>query len=166
MTERKPSTLSVPDWVEIQIRQAEAAGVFENLPGSGKPLPGLDRPRHELAWVADYLRREGVDAAALLPPGLALAKEVEQLPIRLLAERREQDVRAVVEKLNRRIARAHAAPQTGPPLRVGSLDVERVVEEWRHNRDEIEARRATAAAARESAPEPPRRRSRLPWRRR
>ena len=33
--------------VERAIREAEARGEFANLPGAGKPLPGLDRPAGE-----------------------------------------------------------------------------------------------------------------------
>ena len=62
MTQRKPPNVSVPDWVERQIRTAQAQGAFANLPGAGKPIPDLDRPQPELAWIAGYLRREDVDA--------------------------------------------------------------------------------------------------------
>ncbi|MDT4950518.1 MAG: hypothetical protein QOJ37_3113, partial [Pseudonocardiales bacterium] len=33
MTDRKPQNVSFPDWVEGQIRTAEADGAFANLPG-------------------------------------------------------------------------------------------------------------------------------------
>ena len=39
MTERKPPGVSWESWFEEQIRQAQEAGAFENLPGAGKPLP-------------------------------------------------------------------------------------------------------------------------------
>ena len=29
--------MKVPDWIELQIRDAERQGAFENLPGKGKP---------------------------------------------------------------------------------------------------------------------------------
>lgn len=131
MTTRKPPNLSFPDWIERQIRTAEAEGAFANLPGKGKPIPGIDRPQHELAWVVDKLRRENVDVAGVLPPALALAKEVELLPERLQQLRSEARVRAVLDDLNARIRRAQLAPQTGLPVRVRAVDVERAVEEWR-----------------------------------
>lgn len=53
---------------------------FDDLAGKDKPIAGIDRPQHELDWVANYLRREDVEVAAVLPPPLALAKEVEDLP--------------------------------------------------------------------------------------
>ena len=122
--------MSFPDWVERQIQDAERRGAFRDLPGAGKPIPGIDRPRGDLDWVADYLRRENVDVAAVLPPALALAKEVEDLPRTLLKLRSERDVRETVEDLNRRIAAAQRAPQDGPVMRVRPVDVERTVAEW------------------------------------
>ncbi len=147
--------MSIPDWVERQIRQAEAAGAFENLPGAGQPIPDLDVDRPELAWVAGYLHRENVDAAGLLPPALALAKEIETLPQRLRPVRSEAQARAIIEDLNRRIDRAHAAPQTGPPLRVKRVKVDAVLDEWR-------AARPTPAIAAPD-PLPPAERRRRPW---
>jgi hypothetical protein len=161
VTDRKPSSVSFPDWVEHQIRQAQERGAFDNLPGAGKPIPSLDRPQHELSWVADYLRREEADVAALLPPALALAKEVELLPDRLAKERSEARVREILTDLNQRIRMAHLAPQVGPPMRVRSLDVDDAVAQWRA------ARAARAAAAAPGAPAaPPRRRRRALLRRR
>lgn len=149
MTKRKPPNMTWPGWVEHQVRTAEAAGAFDNLPGKGKPIPDLDRPQDDLAWVANYLRRENVDVAALLPPALALAKEVEVLPERLLKERSEHAVRELIEDLNDRIVRAHRLPQSGPPMRVGRVDVETVVGRWRADRA------ALAAVVRDTKPEPP-----------
>jgi hypothetical protein len=130
MTQRKPPNMSFPDWVERQILTAQAEGAFENLPGAGKPIPGLDRPWHAMSWVANYLRRENVDVAALLPPSLALAKEIDVLPQRLLEERSVSRVRDIVEDLNDRIRQAHRQPQPGPPIRVRTLNVDDVVEHW------------------------------------
>jgi hypothetical protein len=149
MTDRKPQNVSFPDWVEGQIRTAEADGAFANLPGKGKPIPGIDRPQHELAWVANYLRRENVDVAGVLPPGLALAKEVEVLPERLQMERSESRAREVVEDLNERIRQAHRRPQEGPPLRVRAVNVDAAVEQWRTAR--LEAKPAPAEPADQAA---------------
>jgi DnaJ-like protein len=134
MTERKPPTVTFPDWIEHQIRTAERAGAFENLPGAGKPIPNIDRPQDEMDWVANLLRREQVDLASVLPPALALAKEVEDLPERLAKRRSEAEVRGLVEDLNDRIRRAHRQPQVGPPLRVRPVNVDAVLQQWRVDR--------------------------------
>jgi len=144
MSERKPPTMSFPDWVDAQIRAAEANGAFADLPGAGKPIPDLDRSQDDLAWVANYLRRENVDIAEILPPALALAKEAETLDERLLAIQSESRARLLVEDLNQRIDEAYARPQTGPPPRVKKVNVEAALERWR----------ATRPAPRPPAPEP------------
>jgi hypothetical protein len=159
MTERKPPTMSVASWVEQQIRAAEARGAFANLPGSGKPLPDLDRPRSELDWIAAKLRREDVDVSALLPPALALAREVELLPERLSRERSEARVREILADLNKRIRSAVLVAPAGPPVRVCPLDVEEQVERWRAGRVQL-------PPARPERPTPPAERRRRWWRRR
>jgi hypothetical protein len=131
MTNRKPPNMTFPGWIEQQIRVAEAEGAFDNLPGAGKPIPHLDRPQPDLAWVAEYLRRENVDVAELLPPALALAKEVEDLPRRLAGAPTESRARRLVEDLNERIDREYARPQVGPPLRVKRVNLEAALEQWR-----------------------------------
>lgn len=128
MTERKPHGVSPEDWVERQIRVAQERGEMTNLPGEGKPLP--KRPGGALEWVAHKLREENHDTSALLPPSLALPKEVAALPTRLAKLHREQEVRDLVADLNKRIMDVHRQPQVGPPLRLGPLDVEEVVREW------------------------------------
>jgi hypothetical protein len=50
---------------EHRIREAQARGEFDNLPGFGKPIPGIDEPYDELWWVKDMLKREGLSG---LPP--------------------------------------------------------------------------------------------------
>ena len=173
MTERKPPNVSFPDWVERQIRTAEQRGAFRDLPGSGKPIPDLDRPRDDMAWIVEKLRREQVDIAGVLPPALALAKQVEDLPQRLSRERAEPRVRALVADLNERIQRALLAPQIGPPVRVRPVDVEQAVTRWRADRAaaataaaEAAAAAAEAAAASGQDADLPARRRRRPWRRR
>jgi hypothetical protein len=44
MTEREPPGMRCEDWIERQIREAQERGAFDDLPGAGKPIPGLDRP--------------------------------------------------------------------------------------------------------------------------
>ncbi|MPZ81127.1 MAG: DUF1992 domain-containing protein [Actinophytocola sp.] len=129
MTERKPPAMPVEDWVERQIRMAQERGDLDDLPGAGKPIP--NRRGGTMEWVAQKLRGENADIAALLPPSLALPKEVADLPARLTKEQSEQRVREIVADLNARIAKAHREPQVGPPLRMGPVVVEEAVESWR-----------------------------------
>ncbi|MFI7676796.1 DUF1992 domain-containing protein [Actinophytocola sp. NPDC049390] len=129
MTDRKPKGMPVEHWVDRQIRMAQERGEMDNLPGMGKPLP--KRRGGALEWVAEKLREENHDTSVLLPPSLALPKEVAALPDRLRKVRKEQEVRDIVADLNKRIVDVHRQPQVGPPLRLGPLDVADVVREWR-----------------------------------
>ncbi len=71
MTQRKPTGLGWESWIDRQIREAEERGEFDDLPGAGEPLPGLDKPFDELWWVKDKLRREGL---TYMPPSLAVRR--------------------------------------------------------------------------------------------
>jgi hypothetical protein len=132
MTERKPAGMPVGDWVDRQIRAAQERGEFDNLPGAGKPLP--KRSGDVLEWVAEKLRAENADGRALLPPSLALRKELEELPAQLASVRSEAKVREIVADLNRRIKREILVPRDGPPLLVRPVDVESAVARWRASR--------------------------------
>ena len=163
MTQRKPPGMSVAGWVEQQIRTADRNGEFDNLPGQGRPIAGLQESRPELAWVAEKLRRENVSIAALLPPALALAKEVEDLPVHLASLKSESAVRSAVADLNHRIVTAHRIPHDGPPVRVMPRDVERLVEDWQVQRSARLAERAAELAALVDAAPIPARRGPRAW---
>ena len=79
MTERKPAGTSFESWVDAQVRTAQDSGAFDNLPGTGKPIPGLDQPYDENWWVKRKVRDEDLSTEALLPTSLRLRKEVEAL---------------------------------------------------------------------------------------
>ena len=133
MTERKPPGISFETWVDRQIRDAEERGVFDDLPGAGKPLPGLKRPFSAERWAADWARREGLETAAMLPEPLQLRKEIERLPDTVRDLDSEEEVRAVARALNQRIAAWIRRP-SGPRVVVAPVDPGRLVEQWRTNR--------------------------------
>jgi hypothetical protein len=132
MTERKPPGMSWETWIDRQIREGMERGEFDGLPGHGKPIGGLDRPRDELWWVRDKLRREDV---SYLPPTLALRKEVEAVRAGIPDAPDEDAVRRVVADLNARIAAANARATSGPPSTLVTLDVEFEVARWAAGRD-------------------------------
>ena len=139
--------------VERQIRLAHERGDFDDLPGKGKPLPGLDGPDDEDWWVKGYLRREGLSSEPLLPTPLQLRREIERLPETLSGLPDEQAVRGVVRELNRRIAEWVRAP-SGPAVPVRRVDPEAIVQGWRD-----------ARSAPPPAPAPPAPTRRRWWRR-
>lgn len=131
MSERKPAGVDFETWVDRKIREATERGEFQNLPGAGKPLPGAGSRYHdENAWLRDYLRREGVSGDVALPPSLQLRREVERLPETVRELTTEEQVRATVAELNRRIVDWLRVP-TGPQVPVAPADVEEVVAGWR-----------------------------------
>jgi hypothetical protein len=131
VTKRKPIGASFGFWVERQITTAQDRGDFDNLPGMGKPLPKPTGRDSATEWVLRELKEKDLSAVDLLPPSLALPREIQDLPAKLAKVRAERQVREIVEDLNDRIRDAHRRPQDGPPLTVGLLDVEETVEEWR-----------------------------------
>ena len=70
------------DLITQKIREAEAAGEFDNLPGAGKPLPKVDDP--ENALVKRLIEENGA-----VPEFVSLSRELE----RLRSELREVDDR-------------------------------------------------------------------------
>ncbi len=128
MSERKPPGMRWESWIDRQIREAEERGEFENLPGKGKPLPDLGKPRDELWWVKQLLRRENLKVT---PETLALRKELENVEQRVADAGSEPEVRRIVTTINDRIRAVNARPATGPPSNLVPLDVEHVVRSWR-----------------------------------
>ena len=119
-------------WVERQIREAQERGAFDNLPGAGKPIPGLTGREDPNWWVKGLLEREQLRAP--LPPALALRREVQDLPETLRDCRDEAAVREVVEDLNRRILELRRRPPDGPPVFVRTVEVEDALDTWRRSR--------------------------------
>jgi hypothetical protein len=125
----KPPGLAWESWVEQQIRAAEAEGLFDDLPGHGKPLRGIDEPRDDLWWLKAKLREER--AAVPLPPQLQLRKDVDELRTALASVADEETVRQLALNLNHRIREVNRTTVAGPPTTVAPLDVEVLVETWR-----------------------------------
>lgn len=126
--ERKPLAWHL--LAEERIRAAQAAGAFDQLPGLGQPIPGIDEPHDELWWVKQKLQREQIQS---LPPALLLRLDVQQTLARIDSLRHEDDVRAEIATLNERIRRGSFAVTWGPPVDVQPLDVSEVLEEWRQS---------------------------------
>lgn len=115
---------------EERILAAQKEGLFDHLPGFGKPLVGIDEYLDENWWVREKLQREGVSH---LPPALALRLDREQTLARIAHLESEVLVRQEVEALNARIRKGSFAAR-GPPVDVLPLEVEDVVARWKSHR--------------------------------
>lgn len=72
MTHRKPKWQDWQSYAEELIRAAQEEGEFDDLPGFGQPIPGIDEPHDENWWVREKLKREGIrhqPPPPLPPPG-------------------------------------------------------------------------------------------------
>jgi len=168
MTDRKPQGMSFNSWIDQQIADAEKRGVFDDLPGAGKPLD-LRREGHAdygQAWVRDYARREGVPPEEFLPTPLRLRKEIERLAEAVGEMGSEQEVRDTVGDLNRQILEWRRFSE-GPPIYVRLVNKEEMVDRWRSAQAAKRTPRPAQPAA-DPAPETPRELSgrRWWWRRR
>jgi hypothetical protein len=131
MTERKPPGTSWETWIDAQIRVAREQGAFDNLPGAGKPLPNLGQEYDPDWWVKQLVQREQV---SILPPSLELLRKVEMELAAIEKLHDEATVRRRVAALNVEIAEVNAIVMEGPPTRLSTLDVNKVVARWRRTR--------------------------------
>jgi hypothetical protein len=120
--------------VETSIQQAIRRGDFDNLPGAGKPLPGLTGTHDPDWWIRRKIEREQL--TGLGPPALTLRTEDKELDGRLDRLGSERAVREHVETFNRRIVEARRQLQGGPPVVTPLRDVESELERWRERRTE------------------------------
>jgi hypothetical protein len=135
-------------WVDLQIRQAQERGEFDNLPGAGKPIEGLGGEHDPDWWLKKLVERERI---AVLPPSIALRKEDAELDERLDKLNVERDVRREVEDFNERVIRARYSLSAGPPLITMPRDFEATVRAW-------DERRAARRVPRTEPVAPPKRR--------
>jgi hypothetical protein len=118
--------------IDRQIREAQERGDFDDLPGTGKPIPDRGELHDENWWIKDLVRREQLTGIA--PATLRVRKEIEDLTQRLDAEQFEATVRRLVADLNERIDQARRGLLEGPPVAVTPLALEAVVAAWRARR--------------------------------
>ncbi len=125
--------MSFETWVDRQITQAQERGDFARLPAG--PLTDLDREQTAYDWALAKARREGVDTGAMLPAGLRLRRERDDLPERAARLATEAEVRAVAEDYNARVEAFWRLPAESRWAAVpGLADVEALVASWRRAR--------------------------------
>jgi hypothetical protein len=138
-------------WVDLQVRRAIERGEFDNLPGTGKPIRGLETTHDPDWWVRRKIEREQL--TGLLPPALALRKEDAALDARLDRETTEAGVRRVVEDFNQRVVEARRQLLGGPPVITPTRDPDDELAAWhvrRAERRERQRRQLDAMTAAET----------------
>ena len=119
--------------VDVAIEQAIRRGDFDNLPGAGKPIPGLGASNDPDWWIKRKIERERL--SGLGPPALTLRTEYAELANHLDELRREAEVREHLEDFNHRVIEARRQLLGGPPVVTPTVDVEAWVREWQERRD-------------------------------
>jgi hypothetical protein len=91
---------AVQSIVEERIRKAQEEGLFDNLPGKGKPLRLDDDSR-----IAPHLRASYriLRNAGILPPEMQLRKEISDLRQLLSEVQCETDAKVLVREINEKI---------------------------------------------------------------
>ena len=93
------------DLIDARIREAEARGDFDDLPGAGKPLPECDDPENALL---NRLTKE----AGGVPPHVLLARELEALRLQLREEPDRTERRRVMKEISMMEARIDMAQKS------------------------------------------------------
>lgn len=150
MTERKPPGVTWETWIDRQIRVGMERGAFDDLPGRGKPMPDLDRPRDEMWWVRDKVRREN---ATHVPPTVQVRRELDATLAAIAAAPSEAAVRDLVAGINERVRWVNSRPTEGPPSTVAPLDAEAEVDAWRAAQPSRETGGPRTEVARATSPE-------------
>ncbi|WP_231917803.1 DnaJ family domain-containing protein [Microbacterium pygmaeum] len=139
--------------VESAIQQAIRRGEFDDLPGAGKPIPGLSATHDPDWWIRRKIERENL--TGLGPPALLLRTEYAALDATLDGLRSQSEVREHLEDFNRRVIEARRQLLGGPPVITPTVDVDERLEEWRERKDAA----VRPSAASDATPPPvPRRR--------
>lgn len=135
--------------IENAIQQAIRRGDFDDLPGAGKPLPGLSGTHDPDWWIRRKIEREQL--TGLGPPALTLRTEDAAFDERLDRLASEGAVREYVQDFNRRVVEARRQLQGGPPVITATRDADAEVAAWHQRRTarlrEAEDRRRAEAEA-------------------
>lgn len=119
--------------VDKQIREAQARGAFDDLPGQGEPLASDKAPYDEDWWLKQLAKREGLGPYAL-PTPLALRREAQDLSAGVTEARSERELRETVADYNARAEKARRRTYSGPSVHIPSVDADQAVAAWQERR--------------------------------
>ena len=130
MTQRKPAEMTFESWVDVQLNQAQKRGAFDNLPGKGQAIAGLDEVHDETWWVKNKLRDEKLNGA---PRTIEMRRKAERFVETYLSLPSEWTLRNKATALNKEINEANRG-DLGPLLPQKRLDIEQLCQEWHKHR--------------------------------
>jgi hypothetical protein len=119
--------------VDTAIDQAIRRGEFDNLPGAGRPIPGLGATHDPDWWIRRKIERERL--SGLGPPALTLRTEYASLALRLDELHDAAEVHQYLEDFNRRVVEARRQLLGGPPVVTPTVDIDEWVQDWKERRD-------------------------------
>lgn len=114
--------------VEERIRKAQEEGLFDDLPGKGKPLK-LD----DDSMIAPHLRASYriLKNAGILPPEMQLRKEVNQLKQLLDQVHCEDDAKQLVREINEKITASNIMGRFSVSSEMNQVYSEKVLDRLR-----------------------------------
>lgn len=127
MAPQRPSNRHWESVVDRRIREAHERGDFDRLPGAGRPIEDLRRPRDPDWWIRRKVREENLQR---LPPALQLRRDVEVARRHIAAANSEDEVRELVAAINVHIRQVNRTIVHGPPSTVMTLDENEIVRRW------------------------------------
>ncbi|GAB2508152.1 DUF1992 domain-containing protein [Paramicrobacterium agarici] len=119
--------------VETALELARRRGEFDNLPGAGKPLKDIEKPRDPDWWIKQKIETEQLTGMA--PPVFQLRKEHQQFDETVDALNSEKQVRDYVDDFNKRVREARRQLHGGPPVVTPTRDADAEVVAWHQRRD-------------------------------
>ena len=99
-------------------------GQFDDLPGLGQPIPGLDEGWDETRWVREKLKAEDLRA---MPPAWAIRQWAREESAKLLEIDDEGVLRERVEAFNAELVSRMRNVLWGPPVDVARIDAETII---------------------------------------
>lgn len=113
---------------ERRIAEARAEGLFDNLPGHGKPIADLDRPRPPGWWAEQFVAKERHESARA-----DVETDVRRAMPGIWRCEDEPAVRSAVAEVNAKIADYNRVTSVAPLAR---LDIGETLATWRRLRTE------------------------------
>lgn len=131
--------LALQGIVEERIRQAQRDGLFDDLPGQGKPLQLDDDSLVAPALRASYRILKN---AGILPQEMQLRREISNLKQLLGQVQDEGEAKEMVREINRKVLESNIMGGFSIGGGMDQLYVEKVMEKIRLNRQQVKVPRA------------------------